>query len=290
MYRISNDYLSVGVLRTGAELCSIKSQQNEKEYIWQANPEVWRGHAPNLFPIIGLLKEGHYFFEGQKYKLPKHGFVRHNPDIQLEKKTQDTLIFCLKYSEETLKQYPFKFEFRITYKLREEKLEVNHEVLNLDKKSMFFSLGGHPAFNVPLYEAEKYEDYVLEFDQDQNLKTHLISKKGLVTGETEQVLQNEREIQLHKNLFDRDALVFKNIPSKKVTLKSKNHGKILSVSYEDFENLGIWAKPAAPFVCIEPWLGIADSEDSHQNLKTKEGIIELMPSDKYHARYTIKIG
>ena len=289
MYQISNDYLSVGVLKTGAELCSIQGQQNGKEYIWQANPEVWGGHAPNLFPIIGVLKEGHYYFEGKEYKLPKHGFVRRNQDIQLEEQTQDRLIFCLRYSEETLKQYPFKFEFKITYTLRNKRIKVTHEVVNLDKKPMLFSLGGHPGFNVPLYENEEYEDYVLEFDQDQDLKTHLISKEGLVTGDTERVLQNERKIQLHKNLFDRDALVFKNIQSKKVTLKSKNHGEILNVSYEGFENLGIWAKPAAPFVCVEPWLGIADSEDSDQNLKTKEGIIELMPSDKYHAGYTIEI-
>lgn len=288
-HSIENEFLKISVLETGAELCSIYHKKNGKEYIWQADPEIWSSHAPNLFPIIGVIKDGKYFYEGKEYSVPKHGFIRHNDKIRLKERSEHQLVFELLYSEETLEMYPFKFDFRIAFTLNEKSLEVNHHIINLDEKPIYFSLGGHPAFNILHFENEKIEDYSLEFDREMDLNTYLLNDDGLVSSQTKAVLKNEKTIKLSSKTFNQDALIFKDIRSKKVNLISQENGKILTMEYKDFNNLGIWAKPGAPYVCIEPWLGIADVEGTDQNLKNKEGIIELEPKKEFNADYTIHI-
>ena len=273
----------------GAELCSIKNHENNLEYIWQADPAIWGSHAPNLFPVIGGLKNGVFIYEGNEYAMPKHGFLRHNKNIRLKEKTDSSLIFELDHSPETLEIYPFKFHFEISFALKNKTLTITHNISNRDSKPLYFSLGGHPAFNVPLFKGETYEDHFLEFDQKMDLNTFILSDEGLVTNETSVVARNDHRIGLHKELFLKDALIFKNIPSKKVSLKSKFSGEILTVEYKDFKNLGIWAKPGASYVCIEPWLGIADNANTIGDIKTKEGIIELMPSQDFSPSYAITI-
>ena len=288
-HSIENEFLKITVKETGAELCSILNKENNKEYIWQADPEIWGSHAPNLFPIIGVIKDGKYYFEEKEYSVPKHGFIRHNENIRLKERTNHQLVFELLYSEETLEMYPFKFDFRIAFTLDGKSLEVNHHIINLDEKPIYFSLGGHPAFNIQHFENEKIEDYALVFDKKMNLETYVLNEEGLVSSTTENVLKNEHSIKLTEHIFDKDALIFKNIKSKKVDLVSEKNGKILSVEFKDFRNLGIWAKPGAPYVCIEPWLGIADVEGTDQDLKNKEGIIKLEVENEFNADYTISI-
>ena len=289
IYRLENEVLSVGIKSIGAELCSIENTLTKTEYIWQGAPEFWNSHAPILFPVIGALKNDSYTFEGQKYAMPKHGFFRNNENIILNKKENNKIVFSLKYSEDTLKIYPFKFELEVSFILKGKSLTIKHEVYNLDPHPIYFSIGGHPAFNAPLFPGEIYEDYFLEFDHDMDLTTAVLTKDGLISNASEKVLKNEDKIHLRKDLFDNDALIFQDIPSKNVSLISKHSGKILSVEYQDFENLGIWAKPNAPYVCIEPWLGIADFEDTDQDLKNKKGINKLMPTQSFSASYTIEI-
>ena len=288
-HSIENEHLKISVLETGAELCSIVNKENKKEYIWQADPEVWASHAPNLFPIIGVIKNEKYFYEGKEYSVPKHGFIRYNKNIRLKERSEHQLVFELLYSDETLEMYPFKFDFRIAFTLNEKSIEVSHHIINLDSKPLYFSLGGHPAFNILHFENEKIEDYALQFDRKMNLDTYLLNNDGLVTSETKSILKDQSEIQLSENIFDNDALIFKNIQSKNVDLISKKNGKILSVTYKDFKNLGIWAKPGAPYVCIEPWLGIADVENTDQKIENKDGIIRLEAEDEFNADYIINI-
>jgi len=289
VHRLENELLSIGVKSIGAELCSIKNTITGTEYIWQGDPAFWASHAPNLFPIIGALKNDTYSFEGNEYHLPKHGFFRNNEAVILKRKANDQLTFSLKYSEKTLKSYPFKFEIEISFTLKGKSLAIKHEIFNLDTKEIYFSLGGHPAFNAPLFPGESYEDYYLEFDQKMELNSCVLTEEGLISNTSETVLKNDNKIKLRKDLFNNDALIFQDIPSKKVSLNSKHSGKILTVDYSDFKNLGIWAKPNAPYVCIEPWLGIADMEDTDQNFKTKKGINKLMPTQSFCATYTIEI-
>jgi galactose mutarotase-like enzyme len=289
VFYLSNDELEVKIQKIGAEICSIKKTDSHAEYIWQADPNIWGSHAPVLFPIIGALKNDEFLFEGETYFLPKHGFIRNNPNLQILEKTGDSLTLGLEYSAESLKQYPFKFKFRITFQLLGKSLKVSHKIENVDDKPMYFSLGGHPAFNTKFSADDRIEDYFLEFDQKMNLQSNLLSNEGLIAEETKLMIVNDKVLKLHDKIFDNDALIFQDITSKKVSLTSLKYGEILSVSYSDFKDLGIWAKPGAPFVCIEPWLGIADLANTDKEFTTKKGINKLMPSQQFNASYSIEI-
>ncbi|WP_298343122.1 aldose 1-epimerase family protein [uncultured Algibacter sp.] len=290
MFSIQNDKLKIAVQDVGAELCKITSVKHNTDFMWHADPNVWGSFAPNLFPIIGALKNDSYTFEGKTYTLPKHGFVRHNKAITLHKQTKNSLIFKLTSNTDTLKHYPFKFEFYISYTLNNNVLEVKHTIKNTDNKTMYFSVGGHPAFKCPVFENENYEDYVLEFEKEENSKRHLINmENGLISSKTEEVFNNPKKILLTHNLFNTDALVFKDTKSRKITLKSTKKGAIISVHFKGFPYLGIWAKPNGNFVCIEPWLGVADSETTNQKLEDKVGILSLASHKTFEAAYSIEI-
>ena len=166
--------------------------------MWDANPEVWGSYAPNLFPIIGALKNDSYLFENQLYHLPKHGIIRNNTDINLYEQTANSLTFKLKHNETSLKSYPFKFDFFITYKLVNNSVEVLHTVRNTDNKTMYFSVGGHPAFKCPVFENENYDDYFLEFEYTENCKTHLINMaNGLISKKTKPILNIGDRVRMH---------------------------------------------------------------------------------------------
>jgi galactose mutarotase-like enzyme len=286
---IENDQFKVSVKETGAELCSMKSLKNGKEYIWQADPNVWAEHAPNLFPVIGSLKEDGFLYHAKEYKCPKHGFVRKNKDVSLVDKTIDSMTFGLMFSKESLEIYPFKFEFLIKFRLEGNKLYIEHKITNHGDREMLFSLGGHPGFTCPLNEGEDYTDYYLEFEKPETAPTWQVLKNGLIARETLPFFNNSSVINLHPHIFDDDALVFKNLNSSRVSLKSKKSKQVLSVDFEDFPNLGIWAKPEADYVCIEPWIGIADSVDSDRDFETKEGLLRLSPVSSFVASYSITV-
>ena len=289
MHTIRNRVLQISVKETGAELCSIKSLSSDKEYIWEGNPDVWEAHAPNLFPIIGCLKDDAFLYKGEEYNCPKHGFVRKNKNVTLIEGNENSLTFGLAYSDETLRVYPFKFNFRIKYILEGNRLIVEHTVTNQGDSDMLFSLGGHPAFKCPLNEDENYSDYYLEFENPETAQTWSVEKNGLIGKETMPVFDEPSIINLHPHIFDDDALVFKNLNSSKVSLKSKKSKQVLSMSFNDFPYLGIWAKSNSEFVCIEPWLGIADSFDSDRNFENKEGLVTLGGGKSFIATYSIVI-
>ncbi|MCK5815532.1 MAG: aldose 1-epimerase family protein [Flavobacteriaceae bacterium] len=288
-YTIKNNKFQFSVYQEGAELHSFKSLKSKKEYIWKADPEVWGSHAPNLFPIIGCLKEDSFLYKGKEYACPKHGFIRKNNAISLINETDNSLTFGLKYSEETLAVYPFKFEFQIKYTLIDNKLEVAHTIINHGDEQMLFSLGGHPGFTCPLNEGEEYTDYYLEFEKPETAETWRVLESGLIGKDTSPVFDEPTKINLHPQLFKDDALVFKNLNSSKVSLKSKKSDQVLSVEFKDFPYLGIWAKTNAPYVCIEPWLGIADSFNADRNLENKEAIMKLEANKDFVAVYSIII-
>ncbi|QDO94007.1 aldose 1-epimerase family protein [Formosa sediminum] len=290
MYTLENKLLKIAVKQTGAELCEISAVSNANQFMWDANPDIWENFAPNLFPIIGALKNNTMIYEGQEYNMAKHGIIRHNSNIKLDSQTAEKLIFSLAYSEDTLKQYPFKFKFLIAFELIDNKIKVTHTVKNLDDNTLYFSVGGHPAFKCPIYKDEAYTDYYLEFEALETAESYALNMDiGLVTDNTFPIITEGNKIPLHYDLFNEDALIFKDLKSRKVALKSKKNGTILSVDYPDFPYLGIWAKPHANYVCIEPWLGVADHENHNQEFKTKEGIQALAANETFKATYTIEI-
>lgn len=288
-YSIQNEFFQIEVLKKGAELCSIKSTSTSQEFMWQADSDIWGSHAPNLFPVIGCLKKDGFIHEGKEYPMPKHGFIRNNEDIELHNQSENELCFVLKSNENTRKIYPFEFEFYIHYILDGKKLHVKHDVINTDPNKLFFCLGGHPAFTCPLKDGEQYTDYYLEFEQKETAHTWMIVENGLIGQKGKLILNENDRIDLNPELFAKDALIFKNLKSSFVQLKSKNSNFSLKVSLDDFPYLAFWAKPNAPYVCIEPWIGIADSHDSSREFSEKEVIQSLDPLKIFSATYTIEI-
>jgi galactose mutarotase-like enzyme len=195
--------------------------------------------------------------------------------------------FLLKPTDTTLKIYPFHFELKIIYSIHENKLDVKYEVKNSGNERMVFSVGGHPAFRIPLRENETYEDYFFEFNKSEFVEKWKL-QKGLISDEKETVLNNANSLPLKKSLFYNDALVFKNLKSDGVSIKSKksNHG--LHFHFKGFPYFGIWAAKDADFVCLEPWHGIADSVNHNQQLENKEGIIHLEPGNFVSCEYSIE--
>jgi len=283
-FKLENEHLAVIIKKQGVELISARSKTTDFEYIWQGDPEFWMGQAPVLFPAIGAFKNEICFFEGKQFTIPKHGFVRHNPNFTLLEHQENSVFLELRYSEETLQMYPFKFSFRIRYSLDKNSLIVHHEVWNLDDQAMVFCLGGHPAFNCP----EGIEKYSIVFDQKESVKTTLLTDTGLITQRREEVLIEANEIQLTKEIFDRDALIFTDLKSTCATLVDKNQEPVVSMDYSGFPFLGIWSKPKAPYVCIEPWIGIADHEHTKGEFKTKLGVQHLEAGKLFEADYSIK--
>lgn len=290
VHTLSNDFLTISVQHEGAELCSIVSGKTGREYMWEGNPDCWGSFAPVLFPIIGALKNGEYFFQGKSYSVPKHGFIRYNKNLKFIQLSDDCLEFSLKYDSESLKIYPFKFEFFIRFSLVDSKILVEHEIINHSaEESLFFSVGGHPAFKCPFNEDERYDDYYLEFEKSENAETWEVLPDGLINSTTKPLLFNTSVLRLTENLFDNDALIFKDLKSKRVSLKSTKSTQSVTVEFSDFPYLGIWAKPKGKFVCIEPWQGISDSFDTNQDFSKKEGILELESGATSKIAYTIMI-
>ncbi|MCH5718036.1 aldose 1-epimerase family protein [Niabella hibiscisoli] len=268
----SND-IKVEIAAQGAELQRITDKRTGVEYMWNADPAYWAKHSPILFPIVGSLKDNTYLYEGIPYNLPRHGFAR-EMEFQLYQQSGHGLTFKLSSNEATLTRYPFPFELYIEYLVAGPVLSVSYRVVNIGEKSMYFSIGGHPAFKVPIFEGDTYTDYTLEFNQFENAGRWLLDN-GLLENGTVPLLENTDQLPLRKELFEADAIVFKKLSSTKVRLIQERTGKGFEFDFNGFPYLGIWAAKGADFVCIEPWCGIADNVDSNQQLVEKEGINEL---------------
>ncbi len=279
-FEIKNEFLVATFNTFGSELISLKS--DEKEYIWEGNPEFWGKHSPILFPIIGSLKNDTYYFSGKEYHLPRHGFAREK-EFQVVERTESSIVFSLKNDVETLKIYPFQFELQIAYQLIDKKLEVHYKVQNNSEDKMYFSIGGHPAFQL----SEDFEAYSLIFEASNELQFSLL-ENNLLSDKTELLRIKNNFLPLNYKLFEKDALVFKNQNIKSITIQ-KNAIDFLKVHLEEFTDLGIWTKINAPFICIEPWFGHADEVKTNQNFVEKAGIQRLNQSEIFQSKFSIEI-
>lgn len=288
-YEIDNEFLEIKADSYGAELHSIKTKNNPTEFLWNGNEEYWKYHAPILFPIVGKVNDNKYHIDGNTFELPQHGFGRVS-DFKLIDKTTDSLTFELRFNEKSLKVYPYKFSLKVSYTLIENKLKISYVVDNLDNKTIYFSIGAHPAFLCTLAEGETINDYYFEFDQNESTSImELSTTTGLYTNKNIPFLNNENIIPLSKELFKNDALVFRNLKSNKIFLKSKNHSKYMSMDFTGFPYLGLWSKPTgAPFVCIEPWYGHADYEGFTGDFSDKEGVESLQIGESFSCSYILE--
>lgn len=285
---LENEYLKATIDAKGAQLSSLINKQTGIEHLWQADPDVWAYHAPNLFPIVGGLLNNELHVDGKVYKMNRHGFARQSEFLVLDGDNEHAG-FSLPYSDHTLAVYPYKFDFQVLYTLIENALRVTYKLINRDIQTVYFSVGGHPAFNVPFNKGEAYEDYYLEFESQEDLHSHLLNSDGQFTGETTPIPLNNKQLHLNRDLFTNDALVFKNLKSRLITIKSAKHDQTLAVEFPHFNYLGIWSKPGADFVCIEPWLGCADKAGKAVDIKEKEAIQKVAVGHVFEASYYLSI-
>ena len=288
MYTIENEYLSATINEKGAELTSLVYKPSGQEYIWNADPTYWGKHSPVLFPIVGTLKDNTFIYNSKSYHLSRHGFAR-DKVFDVTAQTADSINLTLQDDSETLKIYPFQFQFSLIYTLEEKKLAVTYLVKNPNNGGMYFSVGGHPAFKVPLAEGLAYEDYYLRFSATENAGRWPISKDGLLEQIPVDLLSNTKRLPLSKKLFAQDALVFKSLASTEVALKSDKDEAGFTFNFEGFPYLGIWAAKDADFVCIEPWCGIADAVNASQKIEEKEGIIMLNKGAHFERTWSVEI-
>ncbi|WP_132052200.1 aldose 1-epimerase family protein [Pseudocnuella soli] len=288
MFTIENNDLLVTLQAKGAELTRIFHKGNGLEYLWDADPNVWGKHSPVLFPIVGALKDGKYRHMGTEYALPRHGFAR-DRDFVVEEQSPTSIRFLLESSEQTAEVYPLAFSFFITYTLSHNRVSVQYEVENPHlSESMLFSVGGHPAFRLPLEPHLNYDDYSLYFNEPEIAGRWPISGEGLIDTQPQDLLRNANELHLSKELFAHDAIVLKGLKSDSVQLKCNNSSHGLRFHFGEFPYLGLWAAPGADFLCIEPWCGIADSTTHNGDLEEKEGIIKLPAGETFSATWSVE--
>ena len=287
MFTIEDDRLRVSIHPKGAELQRIFHKEHRLDYLWGGDPAFWSKHSPLLFPIVGTLKDNTYFYQERAYHLPRHGFAR-DREFVLEELSADSIRLLLRWDAATIAVFPFSFELRVGYRLTYEGLRTTYRVENPSEMPLYFSIGGHPAFNLPLTPDTVYSDYYLEFDQREKAPRWPISKDGLIEPNPVPLLEDTNRLPLAKDLFAKDALVLKHPVSTGVALRSEKTDRGLRMEYPDFSFLGIWAAPGADFVCIEPWCGIADAVGGDQQLVNKEGIVRLGGGGVFERTWTLR--
>lgn len=291
-YSVSNAVARITVSTKGGELKSFVNRDNNKEYMWQGKGPFWTGTAPQLFPIVGRVKEGKYTYKGAEYAIKSpHGFIRIT-ELDLREITETGMTFGLKSNETTKKAYPFDFDYSVHFELDGKKLTVTQSVINTDKDTMIFAMGAHPGVNVPMHDGVPFEKYYIEFDEKTEPEEY-VCEAAYLTGKMRPfgLLENGKKLALRHDLFDNDAIILKNV-CRRLTIKSDDAPEFVRFCFDDFRNMGIWHtnETTAPFVCIEPWNGVPSLLDAAEYLETKVEMSTLAPGKTYTASYSVEIG
>lgn len=283
LHTIKNKELSVSISLHGAEIKSLKNLSTDFEYMWQADSKYWGRTSPILFPIVGNYKNKTSIYNGKSYQLSQHGFAR-DMDFTLESSTENSATFLLKDTAETLEKYPFHFELRVTYTLNERSLAIQWNITNVNSEIMYFSIGGHPAFNCNL------KNSYLKFKDTSALNIGVLNTTGELSKKVINFELEKNTLQLDSSLFDEDALIAEDNQCKEIILGTDKDTDLLKVSF-DAPVFGIWSPAGknAPFVCIEPWYGRTDREDFDQNLENRQWGNKLEPGQIFNSEYTITI-
>ncbi|ECB9582477.1 aldose 1-epimerase family protein [Listeria monocytogenes] len=290
MIKLENEVLLVEMKTAGAELTRIFHKDTGLEYLWNADSKFWGRHSPVLFPTVGRLVDDTYLVDGKQYHLGQHGFAR-DRDFQVIEQTENTVRFELDADEDSLAIYPYKFKLSIIYTIEKNTVAVSYEIENTDNKRIYFSIGAHPAFHLPLTDGTTFEDYYLDFGTEENLET-LCLEGPYRSGEIKKIVDEPaRYLPLSYDLFKNDALIFEALKQKEMTIKSEKTPHYVKVSFPEFPFVGVWtAKAGTPFLCIEPWYGIADGAGKSVELRDKAGIEHLEPEAVFASEYEITVG
>lgn len=285
---ISSENTSAVIDSFGAELHSLKDASGT-EYLWQADPAVWKRHAPVLFPFICNTDSKKYIYEGQTYSLANHGFAR-DSEFELVSSDSGSVEFLLKSNAETLKLYPFEFELRIRYTMAGNKLTVSYTVKNTDKKDMYFFIGGHPAFNVPM-DGESFDDYFVEYEKPETVIQEF-------KGKTAVIADNTAKVSLSHELFANDVFMKDAPNSSWIALVSEKTGRKIKLNYDPKGCIAVWSSyfedkavtEQAKFVCLEPWSSVPVYCDKEEDITKMSHAIKLAPEKEYVFEYSIEAG
>jgi Galactose mutarotase and related enzymes len=285
---LKNEVLSVAVDTYGGELQSLKRNDTPVEYLWQGDPDTYNSKAINIFPYIARLTEGKYTLDGCTYHMQPHGFI---PETQLAYRqiSEDNVIFEYTATADSMKVYPRNFVYSLEYKLKKNAIEITYKVENKDEKTMYFGIGGHPGFMVPLEEGLGFEDYYLEFAEVKQPYRIGMSEDCFVTGvDTRWELEDGKIQKLTHTMFDDDAIILRDM-GRKVTLKSDTGARAVTVVYPDMDYLGIWHWPKSevPYVCIEPWSSLPSRKNTVEAFETQDNLVQLESGKTYTNKWEI---
>ena len=286
---IKNEKLSVTIAAHGAELSSIYDKANDRELVWQADPTFWNRHAPVLFPNVGKYYGGHFTYNGTDYPMGQHGFAR-DTEFEQVASGENFVTYRLCADEESKKVYPFDFVLEITHRLNGNRLTVEWNVKNTDDKEMYFTIGGHPAFNVNVLPDTDFEDYSLVFKEGTEKLSYVLldAESGTAIGDKVYELElTDSKYALKKDMFDKDALVFDGGQIEWAALALPDGKPYIALESKGFPNFGIWSKPGAPYVCLEPWCGRCDNKGFEGEISEKPGIIALKVGETFKKSYDI---
>lgn len=294
-FYLENLYLKVTINQQGAELAKIQSKENGNDYLWDADEKFWKRSAPVLFPIVGSLKDSKFVVNGRDYPMSQHGFAR-DMDFKMVKQSDGkSIIFRLDSNKDTISRYPFRFSLEIEYRLDGYKLKTIWRVINTDDKEIHFQIGGHPAFTCPLKrmsgKKDKQSEYFLSFDTDKNLTYSLLNDNGLVAYDGNVLPNDGTLIPIDEHMFDKGALIFENNQANRVSLCTPDGMAYISVMF-DAPLFGIWSPAGknAPFICLEPWYGRADSADFSGDITERKYDNKLGVGETFTAEYIIEVG
>lgn len=289
LFTIKNTELTVVLDSVGAVLHSM--QKDGTEYLWQGDPKYWVRRDANLFPYVGRLYDGKYLLDGKTYPMTIHGFCI-GTEFAVSRQTEDAIRFTLTDNENTLTMYPFRFAFHVEYRLEGSTVIKTCLVENRDSRQMYFGIGGHPGFMVPLDQQGSFADWKLVFDRPcQPVRLDLDQHNYLLSDTSAPFpLENGTTISLEHSLFDLDAVVLADV-CRTVTLCSPGSRRSVTVSFPDFPFLGLWHAPRtdAPYVCIEPWVSLPSHSAYMEDLSTQAHLIHLPSGEIYRNCMTITL-
>ena len=278
---LKNEVLTVDISTKGAEIQKI--EKDGVNYLWSGDPAVWACKAPILYPICGGLRDDKFTYDGKEYTMPKHGFAKLS-EFSVEASSDTGAVFKYEGNETHDKNFPFCHEFRVKYFLEGKSLKVTYHVTNKDNKTMYFSVGAHEGYAT----RGGIEDYSIVFDKEETLDSYILDG-NLLEHNTLRIMENSKVLPLKYDFFKVDAIVFKHINSRKVTLKHNNSDYALSVEFPGHDFFVLWTKPGAEYICIEPWCGVQDPVDSDYNIINKEGIVSLDAGKVFEATHIITV-
>ena len=289
IYTIQNEQLTMKIESFGAEIKSIVENATGKEYMWSADKNYWGKSSPILFPFVGAVRDGKYTYEGNDYPMSRHGFARDMEFVMADKKDSE-ITFALEDTDETRAKYPFAFRFEIIYKIEGRSIFVQWRVINKNDKTMYFSLGGHPAFACPVGEGKR-TDCFIKFHGANEIKTTVLEMaSGLITGESKVYPLKDELLEIDDTLFDDDALIIENNQAQEVSLCGPDKKEYLTVKF-DAPLFGVWSFPDsnASYVCIEPWYGRCDSKTFAGTLEERDWTNIVAAGEVFERGYEICI-